>query len=453
MNQDDNGASAGITSSTQEPQHEPDALNLEAWVDTASSRFRRATLPWVIALSPVKAFSRRCRLEKALTVSPFRVFLWTLVWYVVLLVVAAGIRCGVDKLQGVQLTIGSYWNHPFAARFGAVGLLPVHIPLAWLQCLLVTIIGIVVAFRPLTVRQITRLTTWLFTFTLVAGSLHLLYGLLWSEVLDMLLLRLPDVLALTAHTAGFEVMFRAHDIALGLLGGVAVGTVLQKRRWLVTLVSAVALTILFPVYTHLQHAYAQSVHHPLRRLIVAEPDLPVRITLLPECLKVPGYEEHIWSAFSRSTEDALSRGDLPTSHAGYVVEPMLDGETLLHAIRTHLGSLGWMPLRHDPLNVHVDMPTGDAAGWRVGDPGVTAPPGDGRQWGGWWVREGEAVNVFLWHGTPPEQTFKSASCSMSHYSKEVADRLLHAYREVHGDLPGEAPTNAEEPGNKADTGG
>lgn len=421
-------------------------LTLESWVGNASSVLRKAMLPLVIACSPVRAFSRRSSLENVLTISPVTVFLWTLAWYVVLLVVFGGIRCSLDKLQGMRLVIGGYWDHPDGFRFGSVRFLPAHIVLAWMQCLFVTLIGMFVAVRGLTVRQVVKLATWLLVFTLIAGLLDLLFGLLWDRVLVWQVFKLPGEFAMSVHDAGNAATDRAHDIVLGFVAGTAVGTVLQRRRWLIAVVSAVVLALAFPIYAHVQLAYLHSVREPVRQLIAPEPPLSERISALPECLKIPSFELDVQYAFSRSAEEARSRGGLPTGVVVYLVDPMPHKATFLDAVRSHLGSLGWAPLKYDPLNIPHNMLTGDGVGWSDGV--------EGREmWDGWWVRDREAVMVIIEHGTPPGAIRTATSCNIMHYSEEAARDLLQPYFQAYGALPGDGPATFDQPDEEPDSEG
>ena len=416
-------------------------LVLESWSATASSRWRRVTLPWAIAFSPIKAFRRHGSLDRALSISPLRVLFFTLGWHIVLLVVIVAIHYGLDVLRGVRYVLFGYWNYPDSSRFGTVRLLPINVIIAWGQCLAVAIMGIVIAARGLTVRRTLRLTTWLFAFTLVAGPADVLFRLLWDRWLIGFLLQ-SDVLGPWVFFNGHEIKDRVGDIVLGLLAGLAVGTVLQRRRWLIAAVSATSLAAALPVYNNIQSAYIRAVCLPLRRL--AELKLEDRVALAPTILKIPGYEHHINGSLSRPEEEAVALR-MPTSWISYLIEPAEWPEASLEALRSHLAARGWIMLRYDPVNVHVDMLTSDAKGWWTGIPGVTAPPGVSGQWGGWWVQDGEAINVHLEHGTPPDRADQYTGFVISLYRNEAVDDNFRAYRKKYGELPGETPANEQNP--------
>lgn len=414
-------------------------LVLESWLATASSRWRRAKIPWAVACAPIKAFRRHGSLDRALCISPLRVLLFTLGWHIVLLVAGVGIHYGLDVLRGVRYVHFGYWNYPNSSRFGIVRLLPINVVIAWMQCLVVVVIGIVIAARGLTVRRTLRLTTWLVAFTLVAGLADALYRVISNRWLY----------DFVAHSSGqglwlFNIVIglrhRIGDIVLGFLAGLAVGTVLQRRRWFIAAVSATALAAALPVYNNIQFAYIRAVCLPLHQL--SEPKLEDRVALAPTILKIPGYEQHINGSYSRSEEEAVALR-MPTSWISYLIEPAEWPEATLEALRAHLTARGWIALRYDPLNVHVDMLTGDAKGWWTGISGVTAPPGVSGQWGGWWVRDGEAINVHLTHGTPPDRAGPYTGFMISLYRNEAVDDNFRAYRQQHGELPGEAPPSEQ----------
>ncbi len=260
----------------QDLQPEEPGLLLESWAQTASRRGLNVTLPLAIAFSPLKAFRRRCRLDRILAVSPAKVFFWTLVWYAVLLVLGVGVHYGLDKLQGLkfEFVLGGYWSYPGMFRFGSAMYLPVNIPLAWMQCLLVSLIGMAIALRSLPVQQLPRLATWLFTFTLLGGLFAIVCGLLWHRLIAPRVFVLPTGWAFRLRDVGIEVVYRVPDCVLGFVAGLAVGTVLQKRRWLIAIVSAAVLVAAFPVYFSAQSAYALSVYHPVRIFVFGPDPLP-----------------------------------------------------------------------------------------------------------------------------------------------------------------------------------
>lgn len=66
----------------------------------------------------------------------------------------------------------------------------------------------------------------------------------------------------------FELGPRGHDLVLGLAGGFAVGTVMQRRRWLITMVSAAVLVASFPVCMYVQRAFSYFIYEPVRAMAV-----------------------------------------------------------------------------------------------------------------------------------------------------------------------------------------
>jgi len=262
---------------------EQPGLVLESWHEAAKTLHGRATLPLVIAFSPIRAFRHRCDVDKILQGSPARTVLWCVLWYAAILVVGVGIHFGLNKLQGMRLVIGSYWDHPGSFRFGSAALLPVHVPIAWLECLLISCIGMAIAFRPLSPRQIARLATWLFALTLLAGIVATIYEPIYQRLLAPNLIRLPVDIewVFRIRDFGSELAYRSFDSVLGLTAGLAVGTVLQKRRWPIAITSAVLLAAAFPALASIQGVYAMSVYHPLRELVFGPPEMPPpRPTLL-----------------------------------------------------------------------------------------------------------------------------------------------------------------------------
>lgn len=262
---------------------EQPGLVLESWHQAAKTLRGRATLPLAIAFSPIRAFRRRCSVHEILKGSPARAFLWCLLWYAAILVVGVGIHFGLDKLQGVRLVLGGYWNYPGSYRFGSAAMLPVHVPIAWLECLLVSCIGMAIAFRPLSPRQTARLATWLFALALLAGIVATVYELSYQEVLapNLFLLPIDIEWAFRLRDFGSELMHRSFDIVLGLTAGLAVGTVLQRRRWAIAITAAVLLAVAFPALASIQRVYAMSVYFPLRELVLGPPEAPPPGSMLP----------------------------------------------------------------------------------------------------------------------------------------------------------------------------
>ena len=260
---------------------EQPGLVLERWAEAAQAIGKKAVLPVAVAFSPSRAFQRRCRLQKVLTTSTVRVLLWILAWYVLLMVISVATEYALNRLRWGQLIVGADWNPGIGYRFGSAVLLPVHLPVAWLQCLLIVLIGMVIAVRRLSAQQVVRLATWLLAFTLLGGLFTILYDPLWHRLIAPCLYVRPSQVASWLQDLGSELTWRGHDLVLGLVGGFAVGTVLQRRRWLIALASATALVIAFPAYLSVQRAFVLSVYEPVRELAVGpRPQPPPRPMLL-----------------------------------------------------------------------------------------------------------------------------------------------------------------------------
>ncbi len=264
----------GVSFRVKDLTPEQPGLVLEGWVEEARCLGRRAMLPGVIAFSPSRAFRRRCRLEKTLATSPARVILWILVWYVFLLLISVAVQYTLNKVQGIHFVIGGHWNPSLGHRFGSAVLLPVHLPIAWLQCLVVSVIGMAIAARRLSAQQVVRLATWLLAFTLLGGLFTILYEPIWYRLITPWLSVRSFMWAFRMYDLGNELAYRGHDFVLGLIGGFAVGTVLQRRRWLIAIVSAAVLTAAFPVCLGVQRAYFFSVYEPARELVVGPRPIP-----------------------------------------------------------------------------------------------------------------------------------------------------------------------------------
>ncbi len=268
--------------SVEDLEPERPGLTLESWADAACTFSKKAILPLAIAFSPCKAFQRRCRLENILTTASSRILSWFLASYLILMVISVAARYTLDKVQGRQLILGGYWDPSLGHRFGSAVLLPVHIPLAWLQCLVVAIIGLIISRRRLPALKIVRLATWLLPITLLGGLFLIFFDPLWYKFIAQLLVLHPSDLNIRLHRLGSELVFRGPDLVLGLAGGFAVGTVLQKRRWLIALISATVLVALFPTYLSVQQFYAGNFYEPVRELAVGPRPTPIpRPMLLP----------------------------------------------------------------------------------------------------------------------------------------------------------------------------
>lgn len=335
-------------------------LTLEVWAGAASTVAQRAMLPLAIAFSPRKAFERRCRLENALTTSPTRVLLWFLVSYVFLMVISVAAHYTLDKVQGLQLVVGGYWNPSLGHRFGSAVLLPVHVPLAWTQCIVVALIGVVLGGRRLSAGKIVRLATWLLPITLLGGLFTILYDPLWHRFIAPWVFFHPSELAFRLQDFGSELAWRGPDLVLGLVGGFAVGTVLRRRRWWIALVSAMVLVASFPAYLSVQRAYGVFVYEPARELAVGPRPLPpVRPTLLlGPTFAVGGTDPALAGTWAiRYDEEEQASAELAFDDAG----------ALVHFRRTENGdSTGHvMEFVCDGMDHELDVPEGNADSLQV----------------------------------------------------------------------------------------
>lgn len=255
---------------------EQPGLVLEIWADAACTFGKKAMLPLAIALSPKKAFERRCRLEHALTTSSSRILLSFVVSYLLLMVISVAARYTLARVLGLQPIPGLYWNPGLALgnRFGSAVLLPVHAPLACLQCLVVVLIGLMLSGQRLPAKKIVRLATWLLPFTLLGGLFTIFYDPLWHRLIAPVLYTRPSDLTVRLESMGSELVWRGPDLVLGLIGGFAVGTVLRRRRWLIALVSATVLVASFPIYLSVQRTFVESIFQPARELIAGPLPMP-----------------------------------------------------------------------------------------------------------------------------------------------------------------------------------
>lgn len=273
---DGNCPECGTSFVAAQLEPEQPGLVLETWYDRADALRSRIALPWCIAWSPIRAFRRHCSTNRILLCSPARTFLWSLLWFAAILVAGVGIRYSLDTFQGMRVTIGGYWHDPRTFRFGSALVAPVHVLIAWLECLLVACIGMAIAFRSLSARQAARLATWLFALTLLAGAATTVYELIYYEVIVPTLYGLPLDYAWVRRIQdlGNALTYRFFDLVLGLSAGLAVGTALQRRRWLAAITAAIVLAAAFPAWASIQGVYWVRVCRPIHELVVGPPQRP-----------------------------------------------------------------------------------------------------------------------------------------------------------------------------------
>jgi hypothetical protein len=254
-----------------------EGLALERWQDNATDWWRRATLPWRIGLSPIAAFFRDCPMDQVLTRSPARFVPWVIFAILLLALANNTIMYEVDALRGIY-TEFAYDHGTPASRHCSLQLLPVHLPIIWLQGLAVCVIGMVIGWRPLSLRQVLYLATWLMGLALMAGCLATLYEIAWELLLSRWSWGEPLLdhdLRLLLYSSGQEFTARGADFLFGLLTGLAVGTVIGRRRWLVAVVSAVVLYAAVPLYWAVQgpSGYTGLIYWPVRDALWG-PSLP-----------------------------------------------------------------------------------------------------------------------------------------------------------------------------------
>jgi len=150
----------------------------------------------------------------------------------------------------------------------------------------------IIALRAVSARQALYLTTWSTAVGLLAGSVATLYELVWGPRIywwlyeTAIVHQLPMSGALDAANA---LEWRSSDLLYGFFGGLAVGTVMGRRRWLLAVVSAGVLYAGFPIYHGAQSGYVRLVHIPLRDFVVGPPPPPPNLAGGPTFL--PGATE------------------------------------------------------------------------------------------------------------------------------------------------------------------
>ncbi|MBN1491845.1 MAG: hypothetical protein JXA69_18180 [Phycisphaerae bacterium] len=245
---------------------------------------QRATLPFRIMVAPRRAFQHECRPTRILTTTPWSVLIWTIVWFALLVLVSIGVRYGLDRAAGMRWAVGSYWNPHLAVRFGSLAFAPLHLILTWAECAFVALVGMAISFRWLTPRQVVRLTIWLLPFALGAAIFAILCEAMYDHVVTRLIIG-----QLAEHLSGWagrqvmrwsrDLSVRSFDIALGLLAGIAVGTLVKRRRWLIPPLAATALTFAFPILFGIQRQTWITVYDPIIEAIYGPPQFPSRLPL------------------------------------------------------------------------------------------------------------------------------------------------------------------------------
>jgi type IV secretory pathway TrbD component len=202
-----------------------------------------------------------------------------------LLLVRTGVGYLSNRLHGLES-----WSFEYAVRglrgpdrFGFLLFVPLQLALIWVQCLAVSVVAMLIAWRSLSGRQVLQLATWLMPFSLVGGLFTILYEHAWYEFLGRWLQRdsytieewmdafpvnlEPFVSLSLPRDLGQDLLLYGNDLALGLLAGLAAATVLRRRRWLIALASAALLAPGFWLTLDVQRAYATFVYEPIHRVV------------------------------------------------------------------------------------------------------------------------------------------------------------------------------------------
>ncbi len=265
-----------------------EGLMLERWWANATTWWRRAIFPWRVGMSPFRAFCRECPPDRVLTASPKRYVPWMILAFVILALISNTAAFVIDQATGVYAVYADDQGD-IGWRFGSFSLLPVHLPLIWLQSLAVCIVGMLIGWRPLSAQQIARLATWVAALGLLAGLLATLYHAAWDTFLPrwMSTWRFIDAaLLMRIFDAAQGLSTRSSDLFFGLLAGLAVGTVAGRRRWTIALVAASMLYAGFPAYLEVQWHYERLIHAPLRNALLGPPAAP------PDLSGGPTFDPH-----------------------------------------------------------------------------------------------------------------------------------------------------------------
>ena len=172
----------GTAFDTQDLRPMREGLALERWQGDATTWWRRALFPWRVGFSPVEAFRRECPTDYVLTVSPARYILWIIAGFMALALANNTTTYVVDGLRGIYSVFGYRHGAP-AWRYCSLELLPVHLPIIWLQSVTVCLVGMAIGWRLLTPRKTIYLATWLTGLGLLAGCLATLYEVAWDTCL------------------------------------------------------------------------------------------------------------------------------------------------------------------------------------------------------------------------------------------------------------------------------
>jgi hypothetical protein len=266
----------GRTFRTSELKPEVSGLVAEHWLSATKTHLAAALLPWRVVLSPVSGFRRECRLGRVLHTPVKRLLVWTVFWYVLLVVLATAVRFGLDQFHGVQATVGYLTRTTTGLRFGLVYLMPIHFALTWVGCVVLAVLGMVLSLRRLNARQFLRLTVWLLPFSLAGGVFAIAYEAVWGVWLAEALMQWfhesrGSMGVRNTHLILDGLVFHGPDLVLAVLGGVAVGTAFKCRRGPTPVVAAVLLFMLFPFFQVVQRAYVDAVHWPLANAVFGPP--------------------------------------------------------------------------------------------------------------------------------------------------------------------------------------
>lgn len=253
-------------------------LFVETWSAGATTVFEKAWLPIRIAFRPFQAYRHAGRPEDSLVRSSRTTAMWTLAWLIIVFVLGVFIRYGHDRIAGFQLAIGDYWHYPTSCRFAHLGFFPVDCLLSYVSCVLVAFLGQVIVKKSLDSAEALRLAGWLFPLSIVAACAHAFYPVLSrysNEILFWLIG--PKYFDLAVPRIGSSLA----EFVFGMLAGVAVGTVLQHKRWFIGLFSAVVLIIANPLTNSAYIAYRNHVLDPFRDVFFrpAEYLLPAELAL------------------------------------------------------------------------------------------------------------------------------------------------------------------------------
>jgi hypothetical protein len=234
---------------------------------------------------------------------------WFVAWYVVLLLLSIGTSYTLDWLHGVG-SIFSYWHSGLGRRFGSAVLAPLDLVLGYVQCLMVSLLATLLAWRAVSARQVTYLAAWLMPFTLLGGLFTVIYKPIWDYLGSPWPAYRSSELAFQVGEVGMELLYRGFDLVLGVFGGFAAATVLGRRRWIIVPATTLALVAMFPVYLGVHRTFNQFVYHPARNLLYGPPPRPT-----PWMLISPG------PTFNVGTTDPVMAGQWTIEYNGAGDQP------------------------------------------------------------------------------------------------------------------------------------